>query len=68
MNAKQILLYVNKLLKPYEICIRSYIGKQRITYYNYMNSVHGYDEKNTRYILQAHYEHSQVEDEGTSSS
>ena len=45
MNAKQILLYVNKLLKPYEICIRSYIGKQRITYYNYMNSVHGYDEK-----------------------
>ena len=69
MNAKQILLYVNKLLKPYEICIKSYIGKQRITYYNYMNSVHGYDEKiNKIYILQAHYERSQVEAEGTSSS
>ena len=27
MNARQILLYVNKLLKPYEICIKSYRGK-----------------------------------------
>ena len=27
MNAKQILLYVNKLSEPSEICIRSYRGK-----------------------------------------
>ena len=27
MTAKQILLYVIKILKPYEICIRSYRGK-----------------------------------------
>ena len=27
MTTKQILLYVNKLLKPYEICIRPYRGK-----------------------------------------
>ena len=26
MTAKQILLYVNRLLTPYEICIRSYRG------------------------------------------
>ena len=27
LNARQILLYVKKLLKPYEICIRSYRGE-----------------------------------------
>ena len=27
MTTRQILLYVNKVLTPYEICIRSYRGK-----------------------------------------
>ena len=27
MTARQILLNVNKILNPYEICIRSYRGK-----------------------------------------
>ena len=27
MTTRQILLYVNKILKPYEICIRSYRGR-----------------------------------------
>ena len=68
MNAKQILLYVNKLLKPCEICSRSYSGKdeQHITIkcIRCMDTTQNW----TKYILQTHYEHAQVEDEGKASS
>ena len=66
MNAKQILLYVNKLLKPYEICIRSYRGEA----YNIIQ-LYEFDawiETKTKNILQAQYEHSDVQDEGKASS
>ena len=58
MTARQILLYVNKILKPYEICIRSYRGKA----YNIIQ-LYEFDaliqRKNKQEILQRQYEHSE---------
>ena len=45
MHARQILLYVSKLLKPYEICIRSYRRKAYNIIQPLMNSMHGYNER-----------------------
>ena len=65
MNARQILLYVNRLLKPYEICIISYRGKAYniIQLYEFEAWIQQQNKQNI-YTLQTQYEHSEVEDEG----
>ena len=68
MHARHILLYVNKLLKPYEICISSY--RRKANYKIQLDEfVAWIQRKNKQDIYyKRRDEHSESEDEGNASS
>ena len=68
MHARQILLYVSKLLKPYEICIRSY---RRKAYYKIqLDEFDAWIQRKNKQDIyyKRRDEHSESEDEGNASS